>query len=110
MVDPDGAPVEGVYVTGWIKRGPRGVIGTNRTCAEETVESLWQDFDGGRLSGQVGNREALRQTLADRGADPVGWKGWRAIDAEERRRGGSATKRPRIKFVDIAEMLAAARG
>ncbi len=109
VIDPDGAPVEGVYVTGWIKRGPRGVIGTNRTCAEETVESLWQDFDGGRLSGQVGNREALRQTLADRGADPVGWKGWRAIDAEERRR-GSATKRPRIKFVDIAEMLAAARG
>jgi ferredoxin--NADP+ reductase len=109
VVDAGGEPVEGVYVTGWIKRGPRGVIGTNRTCAEETVQGLWQDFDGGRLSRQVGDREALRRVLADRGADPVDWKGWRAIDAEERRR-GNAAKRPRIKFVDISEMLAAARG
>jgi ferredoxin--NADP+ reductase len=96
-----------VYVTGWIKRGPRGVIGTNRTCAEQTVAQLWEAFDAGRLAREVQDRAALLELLAERGAYPVDWQGWRAIDSAERRRGADAS-RPRVKFVDIRDMLAAA--
>lgn len=108
VVDDSGAPVTGVYVTGWIKRGPRGVIGTNRVCAEETVDALLADFDAGLLTREVGDREALTGLLAGNGAQPVPWSGWRAIDTAERSR-GSQTSRPRVKFVDVAEMLTTAQ-
>ncbi|HEX5144083.1 MAG TPA: FAD-dependent oxidoreductase [Mycobacterium sp.] len=103
----DGQPAAGVYVTGWIKRGPRGVIGTNRTCAEETVGHLLDDFDAGLLTRNVEDRTALRGLLADRGLAPVDWSGWRGIDSAERDRGREAS-RPRVKFVRIDDMLAAA--
>jgi ferredoxin/flavodoxin---NADP+ reductase len=103
-----GQPIPGVYATGWIKRGPRGVIGTNRACAEQTVAGLWQDFDDGKLAREVGDRAALLRLLARRGAHPIDWRGWRAIDTAERQRGVEAS-RPRIKFVDIADMLTVAR-
>jgi ferredoxin/flavodoxin---NADP+ reductase len=109
VLGENGQPIPRVYVTGWIKRGPRGVIGTNRTCAEETVAQLWEDFDNGALCGDVGDRAALLALLAERGAYPVDWQGWRAIDMAERRRGADAS-RPRVKFVDIRELLAAATG
>lgn len=101
-----GRVVPGTYVTGWIKRGPRGVIGTNRLCAEQTVAQLWADFDAGLLTRDVEDREQLDVLLAARGAEPVGWPGWRAIDAAERDRGVQAA-RPRVKFVSIEEMLSA---
>lgn len=101
-----GRVVPGTYVTGWIKRGPRGVIGTNRLCAEQTVAQLWADFDAGLLTRDVEGRESLDALLAGRGAEPVGWPGWRAIDAAERDRGVQAA-RPRVKFVSIEEMLSA---
>lgn len=107
VLDAGGNPVPGVYVTGWIKRGPRGVIGTNRTCAEETVARLFEDFDAGVLSRTVGDRDALHALMAQRGLSPIGWSGWRGIDAAERDRGARAS-RPRIKFVAIDELLAAA--
>jgi ferredoxin--NADP+ reductase len=107
VLGQDGQPLPGVYVTGWIKRGPRGVIGTNRTCAEQTVARLWEDFDAGTLAREVADRAALQKLLVDRGAEPVDWRGWRAIDTAERKRGADAS-RPRVKFVDIADMLAAA--
>lgn len=109
VMDDEGHPETGVYVTGWIKRGPRGVIGTNRSCAEETVDQLIADFDKGALARDVGDRESLRRVMAERGADPIDWRGWRAIDAAERLR-GTAKERPRVKFVSIEEMLATARG
>ncbi|MEV0709505.1 FAD-dependent oxidoreductase [Nocardia aurea] len=109
VIGADGAAVPGVYVTGWIKRGPRGVIGTNRGCAEETVAQLIADFDRGALHREVGDRAALRGLLAQRGVDAVDWKGWRAIDAAERKRGAEVT-RPRVKFIDIEEMVTTARG
>ncbi|UHJ56154.1 FAD-dependent oxidoreductase [Mycolicibacterium fortuitum] len=102
----DGAPVPGTYVTGWIKRGPRGVIGTNRLCAEETVTQLWADFEAGLLTRDIESRESLDTLLAGRGAEPVGWSGWRAIDAAERDRGVQVA-RPRVKFVSVEEMLSA---
>lgn len=101
-----GRVVPGTYVTGWIKRGPRGVIGTNRLCAEQTVAQLWADFDAGLLRRDVEDRESLDALLAARGAEPLAWSGWRAIDAAERDRGVQAA-RPRVKFVSIEEMLSA---
>jgi ferredoxin/flavodoxin---NADP+ reductase len=108
VVDDQGNPVPGVYVTGWIKRGPRGVIGTNRICAHETVAALWQDFTDGGLKRDVADRDSLLRLLADRGVAPVGWQDWRTIDAAERNRGTQAS-RPRVKFVAIEEMLATVR-
>ncbi|MET7768447.1 FAD-dependent oxidoreductase [Nocardia sp. NPDC005366] len=104
VIDPEGNPVEGVYVTGWIKRGPRGVIGTNRGCAEETVAQLIADFDRGALHRDVGDRAALRALLTERGVEAIDWSGWRAIDAAERQR-GAAIARPRVKFTDVDEMV-----
>jgi ferredoxin--NADP+ reductase len=106
-VDDTGTVVPGVYVTGWVKRGPRGVIGTNRACAVETVSYLLADFDNGKLARALAAPEGLSNLLARRGATPLTWEQWQSIDAEERRR-GAETARPRVKFVDVAEMLAAA--
>lgn len=106
VVGDDGTVVAGVYVTGWAKRGPHGVIGTNRSCAAETVGHLLADFDNGDLAGQVVAPDGLSSLLAQRGAMPLTWKHWQAIESEERRR-GAETARPRVKIVDIAEMLAA---
>jgi len=108
VLDGSGSPVPGVYVTGWIKRGPRGVIGTNRACAEETVAALWDDFAAGLLDRAVENRDELQDFLIERGAHPIPWSGWRAIDDAERARGVTAS-RPRVKFVALAEMLSAAQ-
>lgn len=103
----DGAP--GCYVTGWIKRGPRGVIGTNRTCAEETVGELWRDHLEGALGRDIAGPESLQKLLEDSGVRAVDWSGWRAIDAAERER-GSAASRPRVKFIGIPEMRTTALG
>ena len=108
VLDHDGHPVQGVYVTGWIKRGPRGVIGTNRTCAEETVARVWEDFDDGRLSRDVQDRTALEELLRHRNAEPVDWSGWCSIDTAERKRGVEAS-RPRVKFVGVADMIEASK-
>jgi ferredoxin--NADP+ reductase len=99
--------VPGSYVTGWIKRGPRGVIGTNRTCAVQTVDALWRDHLDGTLQRDVAEPVALRKLLEERGIRPLDWSGWRAIDGAERDRGAAAS-RPRVKFIAIEDLHAAA--
>ncbi|QNJ95335.1 FAD-dependent oxidoreductase [Mycolicibacterium fluoranthenivorans] len=99
--------VRGSYVTGWIKRGPRGVIGTNRTCAVQTVDALWQDHLDGALQRDVAEPVTLRKLLEERGIRPLDWSGWRAIDGAERDRGAVAS-RPRVKFIAIEDLHAAA--
>ena len=99
----------GCYVTGWIKRGPRGVIGTNRICAEETVNTLWHDHITGVLARDIAGTQSLRTLLQSSGVQPVNWAGWRAIDAAERERGATAA-RPRVKFIGIPEMRTTALG
>jgi ferredoxin--NADP+ reductase len=105
----DGTPVPGVYCTGWIKRGPSGVIGTNKKDAAETIDNLLADMREGRLPGvanaPAGSVDAL---LAARGVEVVDYEGWRRIDEAERRRGG-AQARPRVKLCSRDELLAAAR-
>ncbi|SUE15026.1 ferredoxin domain oxidoreductase [Rhodococcus gordoniae] len=89
----------GVYVTGWAKRGPSGVIGTNKGCAKETVAALLADFDSGALAAPRGDRDALNRLLAQRRPDRVDLDGWKAIDTAERR-AGHAQGRPRVKITD----------
>ncbi|MET9212021.1 MULTISPECIES: FAD-dependent oxidoreductase [unclassified Nocardia] len=102
-------PVPGVYVSGWIKRGPRGVIGSNRVDAEETVEALIADFIAGKLTAPTGDRAALQALLAQRQPELVDRKGWKTIDQAEKA-AGKAAGRPRVKFTTRADLLKAAKG
>ncbi|WP_205874626.1 FAD-dependent oxidoreductase [Mycobacterium camsae] len=108
VVDPaTGRPVPGAYVAGWIKRGPTGFIGTNKSCSLQTVQALVADFNAGELTDPVVGPGALADLVAVRRPDVVDSAGWRAIDAAEVAR-GRADGRPRRKFTDVADMLAAA--
>jgi ferredoxin--NADP+ reductase len=104
-----GAHVPGVYVSGWIKRGPRGVIGSNRVDAQETVEQLLADFTTGKLTAPQGDRAGLQTLLGQRQPDRVDREGWKAIDLAERSAGKSGG-RPRVKFTSREDLLKAARG
>lgn len=99
------APRSGVYVTGWIKRGPRGVIGSNKRCAGETVACLLEDARAGRLAG--GKAGDVERMLRKRKPDIVSHQGWQRIDIAERK-AGLIHGRPRIKQTGIHEMLASA--
>lgn len=99
-----GAP--GSYVAGWIKRGPTGFIGTNKTCAQHTVHQLVADFNAGLLSDPVGRHGALERLVAQRQPEHVDLVGWHAINAAEIARGGGV--RPRDKFTRVNSMLAVA--
>lgn len=108
VVDPkSGLPVTGAYVAGWIKRGPTGFIGTNKSCSLQTVQALVADFNAGKLTDPAAGPSVLTGLVAARQPDVVDSAGWRAIDAAEVAR-GSAHGRPRSKFTDVADMLAAA--
>jgi ferredoxin--NADP+ reductase len=96
--------LRGVYVTGWIKRGPHGIIGTNKVCAAETVDHLMADAVSGRLPPAEASEVALEDLLRERGIDVVSWQDWQAIDRAEIER-GRAAGRPREKLVRIPEML-----
>ena len=109
VVDPaTGAPVPGAYVTGWIKRGPTGFIGTNKSCAMQTVAALVDDFNAGLLDNPRARPVALAKLVRARQPDVVDADGWRAIDAAEIAR-GEGQGRPRVKFTSTEEMIAAAR-
>jgi len=109
VIDPaTGAPVPGVYTAGWIKRGPSGVIGTNKQCSTETVEKILDDFIAGKLPEPVADRDKLATLVAERRPEHVDYRGWLQIDKQEKAR-GAAAGRARQKFVSIEEMLAASR-
>ena len=108
ILDVDGAPVPGAYVAGWIKRGPTGVIGTNKKDATETIASLLGDAESGRLDWSGARADAVVELLQERGAEPVVYAGWEAIDALERSR-GEPHGRPRVKLCSWDDLLAAAR-
>jgi ferredoxin/flavodoxin---NADP+ reductase len=106
VLDESGAPIPGLYCAGWIKRGPTGVIGTNKKDATETVERLLEDAREGRLPARTG--DTIEELLAERGAEVVMYAGWEAIDALERSR-GEPHGRPRMKLCSWDDLLAAAR-
>ena len=101
--------VPGVYVSGWIKRGPTGVIGTNKPDAAETVATMATDAGkGDLLSPENGRADAALRLVEERQPDFVSYDDWVRLNAIESER-GQALGRPRVKFTSIAEALAALR-
>jgi ferredoxin--NADP+ reductase len=99
----------GVYCAGWIKRGPTGVIGTNKKDATETVELLLEDVAAGRLPPKPdASAAAVDSLLAERGVQVVEYGGWTAIDEAERAAGEKAG-RPRVKLCTWDDLLDAAQ-
>jgi ferredoxin/flavodoxin---NADP+ reductase len=110
VCDEHGEPVAGEYVVGWIKRGPSGVIGTNKKDATDTVARILEDAEAGRLPEPTADvdAEACGAWLRDAAPGVVEWDGWQAIDEHERGLGEPAG-RPRVKLVRLAELVEAGR-
>jgi ferredoxin--NADP+ reductase len=122
VTDPEsGEQVPGHYAVGWIKRGPSGVIGTNKKDALDTVNSIFEDLEEGRIAepsaqthtpGAEGEDVAgvvpIAELLDERGGDHVTYMGWQAIDRAEQA-AGEPLGRPRVKFCHVHEMVEAAR-
>ncbi len=104
-VTRSGVPVPGEYVAGWAKRGPTGVVGTNKGDAIETVERMLEDTDVLHPAGA--QLPDFRVTLRSRGVRTVDFAGWSRIDAHEIA-AGEAAGRPRVKSVSVSEMLSLA--
>ena len=95
----------GAYVVGWIKRGPQGIIGTNKQCAAETVSRLLADVSAGRIGDKSPlSSSEVSAVIALRKKDVVSESGWRRIDIAERKKGKSSG-RPRVKFCSVGEMI-----
>jgi ferredoxin--NADP+ reductase len=100
VCDEAGTPHPGEYVVGWIKRGPSGVIGTNKKDAADTVAKIVEDAEAGLLDAPKAD--------ADGWEHAVTWEGWQAIDSRERA-AGEPHGRPRVKLVRLADLEAAGR-
>ncbi len=108
VLDDAAQPMRGVYCAGWIKRGPTGIIGTNKKDATETVQQLLEDVRAGRISHAANaTAEAVDSLLDERGVRRVVYSGWLAIDTLERSR-GEPLGRPRVKLVTWDELREAA--
>jgi ferredoxin/flavodoxin---NADP+ reductase len=107
VLNTDKTQAVGLYTAGWIKRGPSGVIGTNKPDSVETVEQMVADAKAGVVFAPTGGDIAA--LVAERQPEAVSMAGWKKIDAAELAN-GAASGRPRVKFVRVADMVAAARG
>ena len=107
VVDPAGEIVPGVYVTGWIKRGPVGLIGNTKSDAKETTDMLIADALAGRLTPRTATGD-ITEYLEAQGIPYTTWDGWHKLDAHERSL-GSAEGRERKKVVKWDEMVAHSR-
>jgi ferredoxin--NADP+ reductase len=110
VCDEGGMPHRGEYAVGWIKRGPSGVIGTNKKDAADTVTHILEDRDAGRLGEPdpgLADREGIEAWLRERVPALVSWAGWQLIDAHETGL-GEPQGRPRVKLVRVPEMIAVA--
>jgi ferredoxin/flavodoxin---NADP+ reductase len=106
LAEAGGAPVMGEYVAGWIKRGPNGVIGTNKADANETVKQLAADVDTlAYVSDEAATPAAVDALLESRQVKVVRFADWLALDKLETER-GQASGRPRVKVAKLEEMLA----
>jgi ferredoxin/flavodoxin---NADP+ reductase len=99
----------GEYAVGWIKRGPTGIIGTNKRDAQETVDTLLADLDADRLAKPADpDRDSLEALVAERQPDAVSYAGWQAVDRAEKE-AGEPHGRPRVKLCSFDELLEAAK-
>ncbi|XP_019088636.1 PREDICTED: NADPH:adrenodoxin oxidoreductase, mitochondrial isoform X2 [Camelina sativa] len=97
----------GLYVCGWLKRGPVGIIATNLYCAEETVGSISEDIEEGVFTSSKEGSKGLMQLLEKREVKKVDFSGWEKVDAKEKQMGSERNK-PREKLVTWDDLLAAA--
>jgi ferredoxin/flavodoxin---NADP+ reductase len=109
ILHESGEQLLGDYVVGWIKRGPTGIIGTNKRDSQETVDELFEDLAAGKLNEPTDpSRESLEELLAERAPEHVTYSGWEAIDRAEKA-AGEPHGRPRVKLTTVEELLDAAR-
>jgi len=105
IIDPDTKqPIIGLYTSGWIKRGPSGVVGTNKPDSVESVTCMLEDFSTGSIL-QASNADAAsaEKFIADRKPDYFSYADWKCLDALEQEK-GKACGRPRVKFTSVEEM------
>ena len=109
-VTDGGEQVPGLYAVGWIKRGPSGVIGTNKKDALETVDNLFADLEAGKVpeAELAGDRGSIEALLSERRPDHVTFEGWQAIDAAEVE-AGKPHGRPRVKLCKVDELVEASK-
>lgn len=121
VLGADGTPVPGLYATGWIKRGPVGLIGSTKSDAQETIRNLVQDVEAGvsLRSGAAASPDGglgrvapgdtdLVEVLEARGVPVTTWEGWERLQAHERAL-GAASGRERVKVVSREEMTQISR-
>src|SRR5258708_7828667 len=108
VLDPESKqPIMGEYVVGWIKRGPTGVLGTNKPDSVETVNMLLEDMPKfAPLNPVNATQESVEQLIKLRKPNYVSYPDWRLLDELERQN-GEAQGRPRVKFSRIEDMLSA---
>ena len=108
--DGAGEQVPGLYAVGWIKRGPSGVIGTNKKDAQETVDQLFADLEAQKIpeAELASDRGAIESLLNERKPDHVTFEGWQAIDAAEVE-AGKPHGRPRVKLCRVDDLVEASR-
>ncbi len=100
-------PVVGMYVAGWIKRGPTGIIGTNKPDAAETVKTMLADADAGAVLDPTATDPAAIETLVrERQPEMISYSDWLRLNDLETKKGASQG-RPRVKFTEVGEMLEA---
>jgi ferredoxin--NADP+ reductase len=105
VIGSDGTPLTGLYVSGWIKRGPTGVIGTNKVDAARTVHSMLEDVERGNvLQPAEPDPARLEQRVRSRQPSCLSYEDWRRLDEIEVAR-GTPLQRPRVKFTEVSEML-----
>ncbi|WP_454086116.1 FAD-dependent oxidoreductase [Georgenia sp. Marseille-Q6866] len=111
VLDEDGEIVTGLYATGWIKRGPVGLIGSTKSDAQQTIAHLVADAEAGRVApgSAPADPDALIAALEERGVPTTSWSGWELLDAYERSL-GEAEGRERVKVVPRDEMTRVSRG
>ncbi|MEJ6020279.1 FAD-dependent oxidoreductase [Corynebacterium sp. H113] len=109
VLDTDSTPIPGLYTTGWVRRGPVGLIGNTKGDANETVGNLLADWEAGTLPQPTHpDIDDVVKLLEERGIEYTTWEGWQRLDAAERA-AGEAEGRERKKFVEWADMVAHSR-
>jgi len=111
VLDASGAPIPGLYATGWIKRGPVGLIGHTKGDALETIARLMADSESLAAPAEAG-ADAILDVLDGRGIRFTTWPGWLALDVHERALGdadATPVERARVKVVPRDEQVEIAR-
>ena len=119
VTDLEGTPLNGIYATGWVKRGPVGLIGSTKSDAQQTIAHLVEDAEAGKLvaTGKAVGHDAMIELLEQRGVPFSTWHGWELLDEYEKQLGadfgeveGGRGARERVKVVSRKAMSAISRG